>query len=324
MTEEQSRRAGSGLETDPETGEVLTPAARWEADANRPVADEEDIIESPTEDGSDSIASFTLPVPEEQPPAPVVLAGEPTVLGDDFAINAQTAPDQDQDQDQDQGYFIPGVAGDALADSIEDTTPSVDAETGEETPPETKTTWQEARRARNQRALSWLLEQYEAGNTVYVSTAYKHFKLTPKAWKRFLDNNTPPFRVNSNGDLVMASGKSWEVVDLSSTVRLTAQDEGPESRPKGESRRPTIPEDAKVPVATGAPTGRQLVTAGDVVTKPDRPPDKSEPQPKPKGRTRTPAHLKDKSGHRPRSSAVRSRPSTPAEILRFARQARKI
>ena len=36
MTEEQSRRAGSGLETDPETGEVLTPAARWEADANRP------------------------------------------------------------------------------------------------------------------------------------------------------------------------------------------------------------------------------------------------------------------------------------------------
>ena len=120
----------------------------------------------------------------------------------------------------------------------------------------------------------------------------------------------------------MARGKSWEVIDLFSTVKLTAQDEGPLSRPKGESRRPTIPEDAKVPVATGAPTGRQLVTAGDVVTKPDPTPDKSEP--KPKGRTRTPAHLKDKSGHRPRSSAVRSRPSTPAEILRFARQARKI
>ena len=38
MTEEQSRRAGSGLETDPETGRTLTPAERWEADANRPVA----------------------------------------------------------------------------------------------------------------------------------------------------------------------------------------------------------------------------------------------------------------------------------------------
>ena len=294
MTEEQSRRAGSGLETDPETGEVLTPAARWETDANRPVADEEDIIESTTGDGSDSIASFTLPVPEDQPPAPVVLAGEQTVLGDDFATNAQTAmvmPSFDKGArgeplavvptapDQDQGHFIPGVAGDALADSIEDPTPSVGVEPGEETPPEPKTTWQEARRARNQRALSWLLEQYEAGNTVYVSTAYKHTRLTPKAWKRFLDNNTPPFRVNSNGDLVMASGKSWEVIDLFSTVKLTAQDEGPQSRPKRASRRPTIPEDAKVPVATGVPTGRPLVTAGDVVTKPDPTPDQSEPKP---------------------------------------------
>ena len=117
MTEEQSRRAGSGLETDPETGEVLTPAARWEADANHPVADEEEIIESPTEDGSDSIASFTLPVPEEQPPAPVVLAGEPTVLGDDFAINAQIAPDQDQDQDQDQEDIIESPTEDG-SDSI--------------------------------------------------------------------------------------------------------------------------------------------------------------------------------------------------------------
>ena len=36
MTEEQSRRLGSGLETDQETGRTLTPTERWEADASRP------------------------------------------------------------------------------------------------------------------------------------------------------------------------------------------------------------------------------------------------------------------------------------------------
>ena len=36
MTEEQSRRLGSGLETDEETGRTLTPTERWEADASRP------------------------------------------------------------------------------------------------------------------------------------------------------------------------------------------------------------------------------------------------------------------------------------------------
>ena len=36
MTEEQSRRLGSGLETDEETGRPLTPTERWEADASRP------------------------------------------------------------------------------------------------------------------------------------------------------------------------------------------------------------------------------------------------------------------------------------------------
>ena len=36
MTEEQSRRLGSGLETDEETGRTMTPTERWEADANRP------------------------------------------------------------------------------------------------------------------------------------------------------------------------------------------------------------------------------------------------------------------------------------------------
>ena len=36
MTEEQSRRLGSGLETDEETGRTLTPTERWEADAGRP------------------------------------------------------------------------------------------------------------------------------------------------------------------------------------------------------------------------------------------------------------------------------------------------
>ena len=36
MTEEQSRRLGSGLETDQETGRTVTPTERWEADANRP------------------------------------------------------------------------------------------------------------------------------------------------------------------------------------------------------------------------------------------------------------------------------------------------
>ena len=65
MTEEQSRRLGSGLETDEETGRTLTPTERWEADASRPKPETEPQPAAPPK----AVSPPTGPAPEN-PNAP--------------------------------------------------------------------------------------------------------------------------------------------------------------------------------------------------------------------------------------------------------------
>ena len=65
MTEEQSRRAGSGLETDAETGRILTPSERWEMESNQP---------SPPTERREVESNQPPPEPEAQPEKP---AAEP-------------------------------------------------------------------------------------------------------------------------------------------------------------------------------------------------------------------------------------------------------
>ena len=60
MTEEQSRRLGSGLETDEETGRTLTPTERWEADANRPLPAPEPAPAAPAK----AVSPSSGPAPE--------------------------------------------------------------------------------------------------------------------------------------------------------------------------------------------------------------------------------------------------------------------
>ena len=60
MTEEQSRRLGSGLETDEETGRTLSPTERWEADASRPKTETEPQPASPPK----AVSPPTGPAPE--------------------------------------------------------------------------------------------------------------------------------------------------------------------------------------------------------------------------------------------------------------------
>ena len=61
MTEEQSRRAGSGLEADAETGRVLTPAERWEAESNRASPDPQQPTAEPQPEPARTVKPPTEP-----------------------------------------------------------------------------------------------------------------------------------------------------------------------------------------------------------------------------------------------------------------------
>ena len=64
MTEEESRRAGSGLEADAETGRILTPTERWEVESNRPPPEPEAQPEKPTAEPQPEPAQTVKPSPE--------------------------------------------------------------------------------------------------------------------------------------------------------------------------------------------------------------------------------------------------------------------
>ena len=88
---------------------------------------------------------------------------------------------------------------------------------------------------------------------------------------------------------------------------------GPLPAPTGRAlERPLLPENANPPpVSTPTPTGRALVTEGDVETMPLQP---EPPSPRTvRNRNRAPQHLKAKSGYSPRS------PRTQRSALRTPR-----
>ena len=64
MTEEESRRAGSGLETDAKTGRTLTPSERWEIEANQPPPGPEAQPEKPAAEPQAEPAQTVKPSPE--------------------------------------------------------------------------------------------------------------------------------------------------------------------------------------------------------------------------------------------------------------------
>ena len=71
MTEEQSRRLGSGLETDEETGRTLTPTERWEDDAGRPKPEPaaQPSVPSPPTGPAPETSKATVAQPAATPPA---------------------------------------------------------------------------------------------------------------------------------------------------------------------------------------------------------------------------------------------------------------
>ena len=64
MTEEESRRAGSGLETDAETDRILTPTERWEIEANQPPHEPEAQPEKPAAEPQAEPARTVKPSPQ--------------------------------------------------------------------------------------------------------------------------------------------------------------------------------------------------------------------------------------------------------------------
>ena len=60
--------------------------------------------------------------------------------------------------------------------------------------------------------LSWITESLESGKTVYVSTALRTTKVTPKTAQQFMKVGRPIFRA-SDKSLYMAVGRRYDCID---------------------------------------------------------------------------------------------------------------
>ncbi len=60
--------------------------------------------------------------------------------------------------------------------------------------------------------LSWITESLDSGKTVYVSTALRTTKVTPKTAQQFTEVGRPIFRA-SNKSLYMAVGRRYDCID---------------------------------------------------------------------------------------------------------------
>jgi hypothetical protein len=63
-----------------------------------------------------------------------------------------------------------------------------------------------------QKAHQFILTSIAEGKTVYLSTAYRKIKLDRKVVERFTKANYSLFKYNSEGDLLLASGKQYNVI----------------------------------------------------------------------------------------------------------------
>ena len=108
MTEEESRRAGSGLETDAETGRTLTPSERWEIESNQPPPEPEAQPEKPAA-GPQAEPQQAVKPPTEQweieanqpPPEPGAQPDKPTAeLHPEPAQTVKPPPETDREPDE--------------------------------------------------------------------------------------------------------------------------------------------------------------------------------------------------------------------------------
>lgn len=60
--------------------------------------------------------------------------------------------------------------------------------------------------------LSWITESLDSGKTVYVSTALRTTKVTPKTAQQFTKAGRPIFRASSKS-LYMAVGSRYDCID---------------------------------------------------------------------------------------------------------------
>ena len=67
-----------------------------------------------------------------------------------------------------------------------------------------------------QKALAWIDEQFEVGRTVYLTTHLKQWKCTPKNALKFKESGRPLFKIGRDGQLYMASGRSYLCILLGS------------------------------------------------------------------------------------------------------------
>lgn len=70
-----------------------------------------------------------------------------------------------------------------------------------------------------------------SNQTVYVSTMTKITKITPKTWKKWEASGRPLFKVNSKGELLMASGSSYNTLSMGPTLLVGITMRNESSRP---------------------------------------------------------------------------------------------
>jgi hypothetical protein len=67
--------------------------------------------------------------------------------------------------------------------------------------------------------LAWITDALASGKTIYVSTAWRGTKVTPKTAQQFADAGRPFFKV-SGESLYMSVGRRYDCIDY---CQITAQ-----------------------------------------------------------------------------------------------------
>ena len=66
----------------------------------------------------------------------------------------------------------------------------------------------------SQNMLKWIDDQINKGNNVLVQTHRQIITWTPKNYKKFKDQGIEPFKIASDGDLMMARGRNYDRIPL--------------------------------------------------------------------------------------------------------------
>ena len=78
---------------------------------------------------------------------------------------------------------------------------------------------------KSQSALEFITGMIAVGKTIFISTSIKSTKITPATFSKWEKSGHKLFKLNSNGDLLMARGKNYDCIVSKniSHVRITAQ-----------------------------------------------------------------------------------------------------